>query len=661
MRPVDFCLVLHAHLPYVRHPEVEEHGFEWWFYEACWEVYGPLLRMFERLEHDSVPFRMTISISPPLLAMFSDQLLSERLERHLKRLAVLTEKERERTQNTHFAAAAAHFYYRVRDALDVYRRYQGNLAAGFRHWQDAGRIEVITAPATHGFLPLLQSSPECAAAQVRVGAKSHEKFFGSKPAGMWLSECAYMPAHDGQPGVDDLLADAGIRYFFLESHGVTGATPRPPRGVAAPVLCPSGVVAFGRDPETSKQVWSATEGYPGDAWYCEHHKDAGYFLSAEQIKPFRPDRTGRIPIGLKYFRVTSKSSGQKKAYEPHMALRRAAYHASHFIGKRAAQAYGLQKFSGNDWPVIVAPYDAELFGHWWHEGPKFLEYVFRKAHERPGRLPFRFAVPSDRLKYPVWHRAVPAASSWGDGGYFKVWLNGTNDELLPLIESANAAMVRAVRDHSGTKSEVRRRALEQMGRQLLLAQSSDWPFIATTSGGIREYAKDKAKKFLKRFWGLYRAVRKGEVSSRALDTLEQDDNIFPWLTIGAWKPVAAPAGNPDGAMDPLRADLLGVKPVEPFLGFVWWDFSALSKKIGKSKLSLTVKCLTPPLFEKSIPSNAPSGRWYLHQIRPGSRYQMEARLEPGGDLLAVSVPALLPGRTRPKKWTFFKGEREKGR
>ncbi len=645
MRQVDLCLVLHAHLPYIRHPEVEEHGFEWWFYEAVWEVYAPLLAAFERLEQDAVPFRLTVSISPPLLAMFNDKLLNERLERHLKRLAVLTEKERERTSGTRFEPAATHFYYHVRQALDVYRRYGSNIAAGFRHWQDAGRVEVITAPATHGFLPHLQDNPACAAAQIRVGVESHRRFFGRPPEGMWLSECAYMPAHDGLPGIDELAADAGVRYFFLETHGVTGAMPRPTHGVHAPIRTPAGIAVFGRDPDTSKQVWSATEGYPGDAWYAEHHKDAGHFLSEDQIKPFRPDRTGRIPIGLKYFRVTSKSSSYKQPYIPRMALGRSAYHAQHFLKKRAAQSYGLLSSIRGETPVIVAPYDAELFGHWWHEGPKFIEYVFRKASERS--WPFRFAAPSDRLRHPVRHVAVPAASSWGDGGYFKVWMNGTNSDMAPKIAQAGSVMVRDARQFGKTATE--RRVLAQMGRELLLAQSSDWPFIATTSQGIRPYAAEKVDKFLERFWGLHRALSKHDVSIKSLETLESDDNIFPWLTAAAWKtPEGAPRGRQGAAV--ITDERMGVRAVEPFLACVWWDL----KSMNPGRLRLRLRCLNPPLFEKEIPSTAESGNWYVHQLRPGCSYRLEAF--DGDRLVAASKPALLPGRpkTAAPKWKRFR-------
>lgn len=645
MRKVELCLVLHAHLPYIRHPEVEEHGFEWWFYEACWEVYAPLLAMFGRLEQDTIPFRMTVSISAPLLAMFNDRFLNERLEKHLKRLAVLTKKERERTKGTRFEPAATHFYYHIQQALDVYSRFEGNYAKGFRHWQDAGRIEITTSPATHGFLPHLQDVPRSAAAQIRIGAESHRRFFGQTPPGMWLSECAYMPAHDGLPGIDEILAEEGIRYFFLDSHGINGSTPRPPHGVHAPVRTPAGVYAFGRDPDTSKQVWSATEGYPGDAWYAEHHKDLGYFLSDDQIRPLHPERTGRIPIGLKYFRVTSKSSSYKQPYIPHMALRRTAFHASHFVRKRELQSLGLLSAMRGETPVIIAPYDAELFGHWWHEGPKFLEYVFRKAHER--RLPFRFAAPSDRLKERVHHVATPAASSWGDGGYYKVWLNGTNDDFVGELTQAAMAMVRATRQYGKTETE--RRVLAQMGRELVLAQSSDWPFIATTSEGIRPYARDKVAEFLKRFWGLHQALEKGNVSLRALERIEDIDNIFPWLTAKHWRDRVNTRSEAPEVNARVLPDELMLKPISPQLGYAWWDLQTLKDP----DIQLRVRCTTPPEFTKDIPRNADRGSWYLHQIRPGSTYRLEAFN--GDTVMGVSLPMLLPGRSQaPGRWKKFR-------
>ncbi len=101
-------------------------------------------------------------------------------------------------------------------------------------------------------------------AQIEIGAREFARHFGKRPQGIWLPECGYVP------GVDELLKEAGIRYFFTDTHGVLFAEPRPRFGVYAPIVCPSSrVAALARDTESSKQVWSAIEGYPGDYQYRE--------------------------------------------------------------------------------------------------------------------------------------------------------------------------------------------------------------------------------------------------------------------------------------------------------------------------------------------------------------------------------------------------------
>lgn len=671
MSRADLCIVLHAHLPYVRHPEVDEHGFENWYYEAVWEVYAPLVEMFDRLHADRVPFRLTVSISSSLLAMCNDKLLGERLHRHLRRLAVLTDKELKRLKGTRFEDVGLYFHQKVRRTLKLLDTYHGNIANGFKKHARLGHIEVITTPATHGFLPHLLSTSECVRAQVKLGAESHKRFFGETPAGMWLSECAYMPAVDGAPGIDAYLAEAGVRWCILETHGVTGATPRPPHGVHAPILTPSGVAVFGREPEASKQVWSADEGYPGDAWYMEHHKDAGWFLDEEQIRPFRPDKTGRVPLGLRYFRVTDKSSGFKKHYVPHVAAKRASSHAHNFLAKRNRQAWHLIKSMGHDTPVVTAPYDAELFGHWWQEGPLFLEHVFRNMRylKNPG---FRFATPSDRMKSKIWHRATPAASSWGDGGYYRVWLNGTNDRMIPPLDQAGAAMVRAARDFA-RPAPLQKRALNQMARELVLAQSSDWPFIATTTAGIREYAWEKFKRFIDRFWGIEHALRSGTIQSKALQTIEWDDNIFPFVDYRLWRPKdgrEAQSAKGEGRdqtenyekrerrekIERGKIPMVGLKAIEPFKAFCWWELPP-AESSGRADIELKLACLSKPQFEKIIPTQSRGGNWYVHRLRPGSVYQF--RVYENKKLLTASNKILLPGKARSKK-SGRGGERVRG-
>src|SRR5437870_11906187 len=241
------ALVLHAHLPFVRHPQRADSLERRWFSEAVPEPYVPLLEVLEGLDRDRVRCRLTISLSPTLLGMFADRLLRARYLRHLDRLVELAEKEERRTRGDGQFHRIAELYlarfYRVRAIfLD---EWQQDLVAAFRTYQEHGLIDVITCAATHGFLPLLAMNPAAVRAQVEVAAAEYRRFFGRGAEGFWLPECAY------QPGLDAELARAGFRYFFVDTHGLSLASPRPVYGVYAPIACPSGIAAYGRDPESA--------------------------------------------------------------------------------------------------------------------------------------------------------------------------------------------------------------------------------------------------------------------------------------------------------------------------------------------------------------------------------------------------------------------------
>ena len=253
-------IVLLAHLPFVRHPEHEFFLEELWLYEAITETYVPLIHMMEGLERDRVPWRLTMSLTPSLMSMLRDGLLQDRYVRHIDKLIELVSKEIERTRfMPQFHETALHYYWEFTRAKDTFvNRYHRDLTQAFRRFQDKGHLEIITCGATHGFLPLISRTESAVRGQIETAAKLYEEVLGRRPIGIWLPECGYYP------GVDKFLKEQGIRYFLTDTHGILHASPRPKYGVFAPIFCPTGVAAFGRDVESSKQVWSAVEGYPGD-------------------------------------------------------------------------------------------------------------------------------------------------------------------------------------------------------------------------------------------------------------------------------------------------------------------------------------------------------------------------------------------------------------
>ncbi len=510
-------LVLHGHLPFVRHPEYEDFLEEDWLYEAITETYIPLILALERLENDKIDFRLTISLSPTLISMLTDGLLQERYLRHINRLIELGHKEVERTRwQSEFQSLAQVYLNNFYKARETFEKFKRNLITPFKNLQDRGKIEIVTCGATHGYFPLMDICPESVRAQVAVAVSHYETIFGRKPNGIWLPECGY------HPGQDEILKEAGLRYFFADAHGVLHGTPRPKYGVFAPVYCRgTGVACFGRDLESSKQVWSSIEGYPGDYFYREFYRDIGFDLDYEYIRPYiHPDGV-RINTGIKYYRITGREN--KEPYNPYWAREKSAEHAGNFMFNREKQIEYLYDFMHQK-PIIVSPYDAELFGHWWYEGPLWLEFLIRKICFDQKTI--RLITPTEYLaENPRNQVLTPSLSSWGWKGYSEMWLQGANDWIYRHLHTASSRMTELAKGFPQTNG-ILKRALNQTLRELLLAQSSDWAFIMGT-GTHTNYAVRRTKEHLLRFTRLYEDIKSNSIEENWLADIEYKDNIFP--------------------------------------------------------------------------------------------------------------------------------------
>ncbi|MFI3178058.1 MAG: DUF1957 domain-containing protein [Methylococcaceae bacterium] len=528
MKTGFLSLILHAHLPYVRHPEHESFFEENWLFEAITECYIPLINVLDRLQKDQIDYCLTLSLSPPLISMLGDDLLQMRYLKYLHKLIELAKKEVIRTQKQlEYQELAQYYLHLFQQTLDTYQnQYKGDLLTAFKKHHATGKLELITCAATHGFLPLLNISETAVRNQINTGIKTFKENLGFSPTGFWLPECAYYP------GVETLLSEADINYFFVDNHGITNARQTPKNGVYAPLDCGNGVTAFGRDPETSKQVWSSQEGYPGDHDYREYYKDIGFDLDFDYIKPYILDNEIRINTGIKYYRVTGKNF-PKELYNPAKALAKAQQHAQDFINKRQAQIETLNTCMDRP-PIIVAPYDAELFGHWWFEGPHWLESVLRLASEPDNNV--QTLSCSDYLKQQTTHQvATPSASTWGDQGYSSYWINDSNAWIYPFLHQAEAEMEKLASDLEDlTVTPLQNRALNQAARSVLLAQASDWPFIMK-SGTTTEYAIKRITDHLARFNYLHDCIRKNRINERHLIALEIMDNIFPTIDFRDYK------------------------------------------------------------------------------------------------------------------------------
>ena len=523
------ALVLHAHLPFVRHPESDYVLEEEWLYEAITETYIPLLQTFEGLKRDGVDFKLTMSMTPPLVSMLLDPLLQERYDAHLATLEELAEMEVERhSQNGHMAYLAEHYAKEFNGVRHFWEKHDRNLIKAFKQYLDSGNLDIITCGATHGYLPLMKMYPQAVWAQVQVACEHYEQTFGRPANGIWLPECAYYE------GLERMLADAGLRYFLTDGHGILYARPRPRFGTYAPIFTEAGVAAFGRDHESSQQVWSSEVGYPGAAEYREFYRDLGWDAEYEYIKPYVMPNGQRKNVGIKYHKITGKGLGlsDKQLYDPYWAREKAAEHAANFMYNRETQVQHLHDMMQRP-PIVVSPYDAELFGHWWYEGPMFIDYLFRKAWF--DQQTYKMTHLSEYLQEnPNQQVCRPSQSSWGYKGFHEYWLNETNAWIYPHLHKATERMIELAKREPA--DNLQWRALNQAARELLLAQSSDWAFIMRT-GTMVPYAVRRTRSHLMRFNKIYEELNLEKVDSGWLEKVEAIDNIFPDVNYRVYRPL----------------------------------------------------------------------------------------------------------------------------
>jgi len=518
MQPGHLAFILHAHMPFVRHPEYDDFLEERWLFEVITESYIPLLHTLDSLVEDKIDFRLTISLSPTVITMLDDPLLKKRYLEYLSKLLKLADREVERTRDTEFYPLSLMYQQKFAEIQKIYlEKYHADLIAAFRRLRDSGKLELLTCSATHAYLPLLEMYPSAIKAQIIIARDYHLKMFGQPAEGIWLPECGYYP------GLDKILRQANIKYFIVEAHGIVNTIPPPKNGPYAPVRCPESVIAFARDSQSCCQVWSATTGYSSDTDYREFYRDIGFDLDRKFLYPFLQKDGIRTATGFKYYRITGKTEG-KQIYQPSVALQKVKMHAQDFLKCCSQQLQYLA--SQMEKPIVVVAFDAELLGHWWFEGPQWLNHILREIPN------FSESLKLTHLKEylencPALELVQPSLSSWGYKGYSETWLNPRNDWIYPHLHKATERIIELAQIYPVTHG-VRKRALNQAVRELLLAQSSDWAFIIHNQTAVG-YARKRIMDHLGRFNQLYQQIRTNCLDVPWLEYLEYQDNIFPDL------------------------------------------------------------------------------------------------------------------------------------
>jgi 1,4-alpha-glucan branching enzyme len=517
-----FSLMLHAHIPYCRKSGVWPAGEEWLF-EAMNETYIPLLSILRRFQMKNIKPRIMIGIVPILAEQLADPYMIDKFCVYMEDKIKRAEKDIIRfSDDAKKKQVAAYWRDRFQSNYESFKTiFFKNLMGTFKWLQSEGIIEVLTSAATHGFLPLLQQD-SAVFTQIHTGIKTYEKYFGKKPKGFWLPECAYRYKEKGRRAIDEWLADEGIQFFFAENIGIERAEfienkyhEEKPTTYSGYRL-ESGVCVFGRNQITGKQVWSPQGGYPGDPYYREFHsKDS--------------------ESGLQYWRITGEDN--KQVYEPEKAMERAKTHASHFY---SLVTTNLKSIEQSNWksklsPIIVSPYDCELFGHWWHEGVDWIEHVYERFSKQSSIQTITLSEYINEFKEDFSIIRM-GSSTWGENGDFTVWNNPEHAWLWPYINASGKDMEYVMQMMHDTNrknlTDRNKRILKQLVRELLLMEGSDWPFLLHTKQA-KEYANQRFHNHHQRFNKLLWAAKDLDDLKRISehDLLEMEDIDNPWNDI----------------------------------------------------------------------------------------------------------------------------------
>jgi 1,4-alpha-glucan branching enzyme len=535
-----FVLTLHSHLPWVLHHGRWPHGSDW-LAEATLDTYLPLLAMLEGAARDDLPIRITLGITPVLAAQLADPAYRDEIDDYFGHRLVALDRAPDALElagDTELLPLVPFWREHLQALQSLWTRLGGDLIAAFRGHAEAGRIELISSAATHGLLPLL-ARDESIRLQLLVGRSEHLRHFGALPRGCWLPECAYRPRGPWNPwpgapaaplrrGIEEHMRHAGFQWWFVDAHlaeageafevyeqRTTRRTPTddirsPYRGYevgSRPTPLARPVQVLVRDPETTARVWSRHGGYPGDGRYLEFHKL-------------------HHPDGIRFWRVTDPDVdlGQKAPYDPARARDALAQHARHFRGVLESIAAGAAPGD----TAIVAPFDTELFGHWWFEGVDWLADLHRELATTGEVTP---ATAGEVLtETPPTTSIRMRSGSWGANGDFSKWLNDETAwtwHRLWALEERFWNAVPAALDHA-----VLEPVLEQAARELLLAQSSDWQFIIST-GAAGDYATKRFVEHCEALESLLPALELGfgdlDGAVAAARALQRVDGPFPSL------------------------------------------------------------------------------------------------------------------------------------
>lgn len=497
-------IFLHSHLPFSLNKGRWPFGEEWLF-EISLSTYLPLLKIFFELKEMNINFHLNIGLTPVLMDQLKSQYFVEKFLEYIEIKEKRGKNDYERYKNDlKIKLTLDHYMIELYELKNLFIKINYDIVDAFKKFQDEGYLEIGTSAITHAYLPLLKYdfSREL---QIKNGVKVYKKYINKEPNIIWLPECAY------KPGIEKILKEANIKFFILNYHslieesedvliygkGELKVNLKDKFSTFFLYKTDYGPYALLRNPDTSERVWSRDYGYPGDGDYREFHK--------------KSERSG-----FQYWKITDKNLplDKKDYYDYKKAIEKSKIHAIDFNNNLEKLFIDFNnKYNLNG--LIVAAYDTELFGHWWYEGVNFIKELLilsnsSKVYKTSNTENLSKIVPTKKGKF--------IESSWGLGGFHYTWYNSNTIWMWEKIHEVEDKFMKI-------SDNIDKKKLNALLKEKFLLESSDFPFLVTTST-----AKDYAISRFNEHYNKFIMLLKNKIN---IDDINKDD--FAFNNINLWR------------------------------------------------------------------------------------------------------------------------------
>jgi 1,4-alpha-glucan branching enzyme len=515
MAQKSLALTIIAHQGYIRHTDDDGAYLQQRaaFFSAISDTYLPLLRLFETLERDKVPFRAAMVFSPTLCALFSDPLIQQGYIQWQDKVIALGRSELAKQGETSGLTKTC-LSLAEQNRQDFVEKYRCNLLSGFMRFIQSGYIEVLATCATYAFLPHYADMREVWNAQIEVGLRSHKEFFSIAPEGFWLPYLGYAP------GIEKALKSYGFSYTILDTHGLLFANPLPEKGVFSPARCENSFAVFARDGAVMEGI-PTVEDYMLNPLYRNQNRDLVF--EEDLLSGFMGEGSARIPSGYKYW--ANGKGGGGGYYDPQAARGQAKKDAAGFLAHKKQRLLEGEQVCPDARLSLVYTLNARMLGELWSEGLWWLEELFRLGAKDPD---ISFVTPESLLENQFsLQKITPYMSAACGNGYGENLLDNTNAWLIRYVRKACGRMIDLTDRFSGERG-VRARMLNLAAKEALLSLASDWPKMLH---GWRspDYAERQFKESILAFTTVFDSLGSNTMSTEWLTSCEKMSPLFPWL------------------------------------------------------------------------------------------------------------------------------------